>query len=97
MLFLLVAGYYLYEEQDSLQQDTLQCIQHETTLEDEVAIEEPIHTYEVLKGRAEPLSDEEIAYDESVRSSNAWRLEDTQRMGWRLKDLTKIKTTTNKY
>ena len=51
--------------------DAAQRIQHETTLEDEVAIEELIHAYEVSKGRAEPLSDEEIAYDESVRLSNA--------------------------
>ena len=51
--------------------DAAQRIQHETTLEDEVAIEEPIHNYEVSRGRAEPLSDEDIALDESVRSSNA--------------------------
>ena len=51
--------------------DAAQSIQHETTLEDEVAIEEPIHNYKVSRGRAKPLSDEDIALDESVRSSNA--------------------------
>ena len=50
--------------------DAAECIQHLTTLEDEIAVEKPIHTYEVSKGRAEPLFDEELAFDESVRSSN---------------------------
>ena len=34
--------------------DAAEHIQHLTTLEDEVAVEEPIHTYEVSKERAEP-------------------------------------------
>ena len=50
--------------------DAAERIQHLTTLGDEVSVEEPIHTYELLKGRVEPHSDEELAIDEFVRSSN---------------------------
>ena len=40
-----------------------------TTLEDELAVEEPIHPYKVSKGRVTPLFDDEIALDESMLST----------------------------
>jgi len=46
--------------------DAAERIQHLTSLEDQLSIEEPIHAYEVAIEKATPLSDDELALEENV-------------------------------
>jgi len=45
--------------------DAAERVQDVTSLEDQLSIEEPIHAYEVATGKATPLSDDELAFEES--------------------------------
>ncbi|KAJ0742588.1 putative HAT dimerization domain, ribonuclease H-like superfamily [Helianthus annuus] len=50
--------------------DGVERIQHVSNLEGELDVEEQLHEVEVYQGRAQPLSDDELMYDESVRSTS---------------------------
>ncbi|KAI3804575.1 hypothetical protein L1987_26225 [Smallanthus sonchifolius] len=50
--------------------DAAERVQHVAKLEGELDIEQEIHEFEVEQGAANPLSDEEQAYDEAQRISS---------------------------
>ena len=51
--------------------DAVDRIQDETTLEEPTEVEAKIHDEEVEEGLSEPLTDEELAYDASLRLSSS--------------------------
>ncbi|KAD4888357.1 hypothetical protein E3N88_20430 [Mikania micrantha] len=51
--------------------DAVDRIQDSTNLEDEIIIEPQVHEEEVAEGLSSGLSDEELAYDASIRLNNS--------------------------